>query len=216
MLSSSHDNSQKNRNDQHRHAYDTEPSSGAKRSAVPDSGGQRAESEDNREAKGDGDGSSPLCSGGDAEACTGAAVGAVSGTLPSESLPPEVFYSMKLVTGKDAVGTLSGPGTLGIEKCGEGGKGDGAEAGAAAACGAGAEDKRSTVRRTLTEALSWGKGDGGGREGGVAGCDARAVSPEGEAVCVFVFFGKSGAWISYGSFVALSVDLRRCFGVWVL
>ncbi|CAM9742410.1 unnamed protein product, partial [Ectocarpus sp. 8 AP-2014] len=43
--------------------------------------------------------------------------GGGGGLLPPRLDPPpqspEIFYSMKLVTGKDAVGTLSGPGTLG-------------------------------------------------------------------------------------------------------
>lgn len=63
-----------------------------------------------------------------------------AGNLPSESLPPAVFYSMKMVTGKDAVGTLSGPGTLGIEL--RGGRGGG---GAPAAAGKAGKDGSADV-----------------------------------------------------------------------
>lgn len=114
-----------------------------------------------------------------AGAAGGSARSGGGSSLPSESLPPEVFYSMKLVTGKDAVGTLSGPGTLGIErrvKGEEGGvEGGGVGRSGGAICGASGEDKRSTVR-TLVDALSWGKGDAG--KGG-AGTDAAPVSAGG-------------------------------------
>lgn len=102
--------------------------------------------------------------------------GGLAGNLPSESFPPEVFYSMKLVAGKDAVGTLSGPGTLGIEPrgaasskgipgeagsevrgstgggvCGENGSGG-------VGVGGAREERRSTVQ-TLMDTLSWGRGE---------------------------------------------------------
>ena len=88
------------------------------------------------EGGGGGMGGNFFCAAGDAagggaggvvgggEGGSAAAAGGGSGLL-SESLPPEIFYSMKLVTGKDAVGTMSGPGTLGIERCGKGEGGGG-------------------------------------------------------------------------------------------
>lgn len=108
-----------------------------------------------------------------------AAVGSKSG-LPSESLPPEVFYSMKLVTGKDAVGTMSGPGTLGIERRGGkgeggGGTGDGG-GGAGSVCFASGEEKRSRVQ-TLVDALPWGKGESG--RGGTPARDSGPASAGG-------------------------------------
>eukprot|EP00903_Cladosiphon_okamuranus_P006745 g6580.t1 len=91
--------------------------------------------------------------------------GSAGASLGLESPPssPEIFYSMKLVTGKDAVGTLSGPGTLGIERCtaraGEAGGVSAEEgSGGGAACGAAVEDKRSTVVKTLMDVFFGGKG----------------------------------------------------------
>jgi len=114
--------------------------------------------------------------GGAASAGVSGRGGDSSSGLESTEPSPEIFYSIKLVTGKDAVGTLSGPGTLGIERCvtgagegraagcvdggggsGGGGGGDG-DGGGGAVCGAAIEDKRSTVVQTLVDAFSWGKG----------------------------------------------------------
>lgn len=123
-------------------------------------------------------------------------------SLPSESLPPEVFYSMKLVTGKDAVGTLSGPGTLGINPPGRGtmgatelplggvGRLDGDSVGGgifADGCGGGErdEDKRSAVQ-TLFKALLWGKSEASNGKGATAGRERAWVCPgegEGYASC---------------------------------
>ncbi|CAB1106595.1 unnamed protein product [Ectocarpus sp. CCAP 1310/34] len=98
--------------------------------------------------------------------------------LDSPPLSPEIFYSMKLVTGKDAVGTLSGPGTLGIERCvvkgGDGVDGNnpaGGGGGGGGICGAVVEEKRPALVQTLMDAFSWGgKGETGiierGRGGG--------------------------------------------------
>ncbi len=121
--------------------------------------------------------------GGAASAVVSGSGGDSSSGLESAEPSPEIFYSIKLVTGKDAVGTLSGPGTLGIERCvagagegggagcvdrggvgvGGGGVGDGVGGGGGgggvvAVCGAAVEDKRSTVVQTLVDAFSWGKG----------------------------------------------------------
>ncbi|CAM9758292.1 unnamed protein product, partial [Sphacelaria rigidula] len=116
------------------------------------------------------------CSSGDKN--EGAADMSVGEKLPSEPLPSEVFYSMKVVAGKDAVGTLSGPGTLGIERrranvggAGEGGGWTGSSSGGGGnICGegsnrgnSGGEERRPAVR-TLLDALSWG--GSGGQEGG--------------------------------------------------
>lgn len=130
---------------------------------------------------------SPVCvefpeTGGDGRGGGSSSVGSSSG-LPSEALPPEVFYSIKLMTGKDAVGTLSGPGTLGIEKRINGDEGGGSgglsDSGAVAGCGAsGVEEKRSAVKTLVEAALSWGRGEAAGR--GVGGKDARGASTEGE------------------------------------
>ncbi|CAM9631829.1 unnamed protein product, partial [Ectocarpus fasciculatus] len=90
--------------------------------------------------------------------------------LDSPPSSPEIFYSMKLVTGKDAVGTLSGPGTLGIERCIVKGGGDGMDGnnpaggggGGGGICGAVVEEKRPTLVQTLMDAFSWGgKGETG-------------------------------------------------------
>ncbi|CAN0502632.1 unnamed protein product, partial [Ectocarpus sp. 12 AP-2014] len=80
--------------------------------------------------------------------------------LDSPPSSPEIFYSMKLVTGKDAVGTLSGPGTLGIERCvvkgGDGvdGNNPGGGGGGGGICGAVVEEKRPTLVQTLMDAFS--------------------------------------------------------------
>ncbi|CAN0227865.1 unnamed protein product, partial [Scytosiphon promiscuus] len=71
-------------------------------------------------------------SGGDPDGSGGGSVAGGDDSPPEfepPSQPPEIFYSMKLVTGKDAVGTLSGPVTLGIDRKREviqGGEGRGA------------------------------------------------------------------------------------------
>lgn len=103
-------------------------------------------------------------------------VGGSSG-LPSEALPPEVFYSIKLMTGKDAVGTLSGPGTLGIEKHVNGDEGGGS-GGFSDYGSSGGEEKRSAVKTLVEAALSWGRGEAAGR--GVGGRDVKGASPKGE------------------------------------
>ncbi|CAN0374997.1 unnamed protein product [Pylaiella littoralis] len=126
----------------------------------------------------------------DSAAVSGGSGGGGGSALGLESPPasPEIFYSMKLVTGKDAVGTLSGPGTLGIERCavinpgegreggdgvdaghsggGGGGGGSGGNGGEAAFCGEAMDDKRLTVVQTLVDAFSWRKGKGKGEGGG--------------------------------------------------
>lgn len=126
--------------------------------------------------------------------------------LSSESPPSEVFYSMKLVTGKDAVGTLSGPGTLGIDRCnGKGDEGGGVNSsggrggGGRAACGGG-DDKRSAVQ-ALVGALSWGKGDAGKRD---AGREAGPiVSPHGG---LFFFFFRAFVCWAHSLFTFLFVS----------
>lgn len=103
-------------------------------------------------------------------------VGSSSG-VPSEALPSEVFYSIKLMTGKDAVGTLSGPGTLGIEKHINGDEGGGS--GGFSDCGSsGGEEKRSAVKTLVEAALSWGRGEPAGK--GVGGKDVKGASTKGE------------------------------------
>ncbi|CAM9668925.1 unnamed protein product, partial [Ectocarpus sp. 6 AP-2014] len=99
--------------------------------------------------------------------------------LDSPPQSPEIFYSMKLVTGKDAVGTLSGPGTLGIERCvvkggdgvdGNNPAGGGGGGGGGGICGAVVEEKRPTLVQTLMDAFSWGgKGETGIIERGGGG-----------------------------------------------
>lgn len=106
----------------------------------------------------------------------GAESGGTGAALSSELLPPEVFYSMKLVSGKDAVGTFSGPGTLAIEPRGvsttdavEVGNGlDGAEGGVdnegnGVRSESMGQDMRSKVRN-LVDKLSWGKGGTASKE----------------------------------------------------
>lgn len=136
-------------------------------------------------------------------------VGGGASSLPSESLPPEVFYSMKLVTGKDAVGTLSGPGTLGIERRGEigvdtssssGGSSGGSvgSMGGTTSCGAHGdvsrggvgEDQRSTVQ-TLVDALTWGKGDSSSK-GETARREAGTVPQRGELSFIRALGSKRG------------------------
>lgn len=120
----------------------------------------------------------------------------------SPSPSPEIFYSMKLVTGKDAVGTLSGPVTLGIDKfVGKGarGKGDGAEeggggggggsgGGGGAGCGAMAEEKRLTIVQSLMEAFAWVKGEAAAMREGYAAvtghCAAGSLAPGGKLAVV--------------------------------
>ncbi|CAM9474753.1 unnamed protein product, partial [Laminaria digitata] len=130
-----------------------------------------------------GGGAGGVAGGGDG----GSAAAAGGSALLSESLPPEIFYSMKLVTGKDAVGTMSGPGTLGIER--RGGKGEGGGGGAegggggGSVCGAGGEEKRSRVQ-TLVDALPWGKGESGkgagsGRDPGLASAGGGGLERDG-------------------------------------
>lgn len=116
---------------------------------------------------------------------------------------------MKLVTGKDAVGTLSGPGTLGIERCtaartGEGGvNGGGGDGGAV--CGATVEDKRSAVVQTLVDVFSWGMGgEAATRAGAAAAAAAKGERDAGSSptgvyfvggVCCFCgVAGGRGAW----------------------
>ena len=134
---------------------------------------------------GDGSGGA-VCAEAPEEGGSGSGSGMSSG-LHSEYLPPEVFYSMKRVTGRDAVGTLSGPGTLGIDGLGNGGNGEegrrvdggGGERGdcgsGVAVCGAGVEEKRFGVKTFVDAALSWGKRETGRKTGGRGGRGASAV-----------------------------------------
>ena len=192
---------------------------------------------------GGGSGGESAAAGSCANAAPGAAASADSAATRSESssagasleleLPPpspEIFYSMKLVTGKDAVGTLSGPGTLGIERCtaraGEAGAGvdEGGSGGGGAVCGAPVEDKRSTVVQTLVDAFSWGKGGEAAAKAGAAGGGALAkgerdavssqTGGESEGAGCFAAGYMRGArqacrfvWFQY---VAREVDFR-CF-----
>lgn len=100
-----------------------------------------------------------------------AAETSVGDKLSSESLPSEVFYSMKVVAGKDAVGTLSGPGTLGIEglHANVGGAGEGTSAPSSAPSGNhGKHESNADVCLPVVEG-GWSGSSGSGGRGNMCG-----------------------------------------------
>lgn len=91
--------------------------------------------------------------------------------LPSEPLPSEVFYSMKVVAGKDAVGTLSGPGTLGIERrrANVGGAGEGVPPPPSPSRNPGKQEGNVDVCQPVAEGGWTGSSSGGGGGGNICG-----------------------------------------------